>query len=656
MSRSLAEIADAIPRRVASRKDALPLIKLGAFGDVLSAKGSLRHNANVLAIDGVEGDHDAGTFTVDDAGALLEAAGLAGLIYTTPSHRPDKPRWRVLCPLSRSHSPDDRERLCARLNGALEGALQAESFTLSQTYFYGRVEGGPAPDVRMIDGMALDLADELDADALGKDGKPYLPGPAHPSPFQPVVDDEDLPHVPDWERISAALARIDSDEREQWLTIGMALHHEGRGGEEAFGAWDDWSRRSGKYNASDQRRVWKSFGGHGGKPVTIGTLYRLAPEPRTFGDLSLIDPAIWDGTDAPEREWAWAGRIPLGQATYLTGPGSAGKSLLSQQLATCVALGRPMLGVDTRQAVALYLTCEDDAAELHRRQSAICEAIDVTMRGLSGRLHLASLVGAIGNEMATFDAEGRMTVTEAYERVETAAIETGATFIVLDNVAHLFAGNENIRNQAAAFVGLMNRLAATIGGSVLFLGHPNKAGQEYSGSTAWENQVRSRLFLNWGETDELTRTPIDPDARVLTTGKANYGRKGDAVQFRWLRGAFVTDDDLGEHTARKLTAATDDTVFLRCLDIRVDQGRAVSESKASRTYAPRTFADMPEGRPIGPGRLAAAMERLFREGAIERGVIGRTNGKDIIGLRRTPADVPDDLPATYPDDTLATSR
>ncbi len=29
------------------------------------------------------------------------------------------------------------------------------------------------------------------------------------------------------------------------------------------------------------------------------------------------------------------------------------------------------------------------------------------------------------------------------------------------------------------------------------------------------------------------------------------------------------------------------------------------------------FADTPEGRSIGPGRLAMAMERLFREGAID---------------------------------------
>jgi RecA-family ATPase len=652
---SLVEIAAMIRSEVASSKTALPYFKAARFGEVRTMQRCLRSNENVHAVYAVEGDHDASTMSVEQASALLKSNGLAALIFTTPSHSPDKPRWRVVAPFSRVLDPEDRERLCARLNGVLAGALAKESFVLSQSFFYGGVEGRPAPDIVLVDGRELDLANELDTGALGKDGKPYSPSTVQPN-YEPVEDDEDLPHVPDWERISAALARIDSDDRDTWLTVGMALHHEGRGSEQAYEHWADWSQSSGKYDASDQRRVWRSFGEHGGKQVTIGTLYRLAPAPQSFGDLALIDPATWEGLAAPEREWIWAGRIPLGQATYFTGPGSAGKSLLSQQLATCVAAGQPMLSIETRGSVALYLTCEDDAAELHRRQAAICEALDLPLRSLSGRLHLASLVGSIGNEMATFDTEGRMTVTEAYERVEAAAAATGATFIILDNVAHLFAGNENIRNQAAAFVGLMNRLAANIGGSVLFLGHPNKAGQEYSGSTAWENQVRSRLFLNWGEVDEMTRAPVDADARVLTTGKANYGRKGDAVKFRWLRGAFVTDDDLGADAARTLAGANDDAAFLRCLEIRVEQGRAVSESKASRTYAPKTFADMSEGRPIGQYRLSLAMERLFLAGVIERGVIGRTNGKDVIGLRRTPADVPGDLPMTYPDDPPATCR
>ena len=639
---SLNELAEKLPDRFAKAKGKLPWLKLARFGKRRSKKGCLRRNVNMLTISGIEADYDGEQVSVAEAAKLLRKEGLAALIYTSASHMPDQPRYRILCPCSQDLPPSERTRLMARLNGALGGIVAVESFTPSQAYYYGSVDGQAPAYVELIDGCFIDLADDLDAGALGRKGRPYE------EPVELDDDDADLLPELDPDEIESALAAIPAevwdDSYNDWLKIGMAIHHATRGSDDGLELWNKASQRCLSYDNDELEKKWESFGGYDGRPVTIRTVFGAAikhgwkRKASPSGDLALIDPAAWEGIDPPAREWIWAGRIPLGQATYFTGPGSAGKSLLSQQLATCIAVGRPLLGIGTQEATSIYLTCEDDAAELHRRQAAICESMDVSLQSLSGRLYLASLVGAIGNEMATFDTEGRMKVTAAYERLETIANDTGATFIVLDNVAHLFAGNENIRNQAAAFVGLMNRLATTIGGSVLFLGHPNKAGQEYSGSTAWENQVRSRLFLNWGEIDQETRVPLDPDARVLTTGKANYGRKGNAVEFRWHNGAFVTDEELGDDEAREIADSTDEKTFLRCLDFRVEQRRPVSDSKASRTYAPKTFAVMPQGKPIGPRRLEAAMERLFHYGVIVRGVIGRANGKDLIGLRRAQND------------------
>src|SRR5690606_9578894 len=130
----------------------------------------------------------------------------------------------------------------------------------------------------------------------------------------------------------------------------------------------------------------------------------------------LIDPAAWQDTPAPDREWALHEWIPARQATYLTGPGSAGKSLLAQQLATCTALGLPFLGIATRPTPAIYITCEDDVDELHRRQLAICASLGIEPRALAGKLHLVSLSGAISSELAVFDAMGRMGTTEAWQR------------------------------------------------------------------------------------------------------------------------------------------------------------------------------------------------------------------------------------------------
>ncbi|WP_380941800.1 AAA family ATPase [Sphingomonas floccifaciens] len=376
--------------------------------------------------------------------------------------------------------------------------------------------------------------------------------------------------------------------------------------------------------------------------------------------LPMLDPGAWQDQPAPARTWALHEWIPTRQATYLTGAGSAGKSLLSQQLATCVALGRSFLGVETRQSVAIYLTCEDDADELHRRQLAICAALNVSARELSGKLHLITLAGGIGNELATFDPQGRMATTEAWATLHATVMQTGAGFVALDNVAHLFAGNENIRNQVAAFCGLLNGLAADADASILFLGHPNKAGDSFSGSTAWENQVRSRLFLD--QPRDSNGEALDPDARQLARAKANYARNGETIAFRWHQWAFVNEAELPPRIhaemAANAQAGADNTIFLACLDERNRQGRAVSESKASRTYAPKEFVAMAESKGIGRGRLEAAMDRLFRTRAIERGVVGRHQGegKDMIGLRRVPDDLPDDVPMAPSDDVPMTPR
>src|SRR3546814_14342441 len=108
---------------------------------------------------------------------------------------------------------------------------------------------------------------------------------------------------------------------------------------------------------------------------------------------------------------------------------------------------------------------------------------------------------------------GALGPTERFRAIEEGAVGIGAKLIVLDNVAHLFGGNENARHEVASFVSLMNRLAMKVDGSVLLIGHPNKAGDSFSGSPAWENQVRSRLFMD-GPAD-----PLDLDVRVMSRTK-----------------------------------------------------------------------------------------------------------------------------------------
>lgn len=69
------------------------------------------------------------------------------------------------------------------------------------------------------------------------------------------------------------LACIPADDYDTWLTVGMALKHEGYGWE----VWDEWSRGSSKYAEGVCERKWRSFNeNNAGQPATGGTIDHLA--------------------------------------------------------------------------------------------------------------------------------------------------------------------------------------------------------------------------------------------------------------------------------------------------------------------------------------------------------------------------------------------
>lgn len=302
---------------------------------------------------------------------------------------------------------------------------------------------------------------------------------------------------------------------------------------------------------------------------------------------------------------------PAGEVTLFTGAGSAGKSLLAQQLATGLAAGVQTLRLDMGQAPAIYLTCEDDEGQLHWRQAHICEALGVPMASLAGKLHIASLRGALDNALGTARPDGEFILSASYHRIAALIRRTGAKLVALDNVAHLFPGNENDRGEVTRFVNALNRLAGDSGAAIILLGHPNKSGDDYSGSTAWLNAVRSQFVI---EHD------LQTDMRTLTVGKANYARKGEQLRFAWVNWAFVLEDDLPPDTARKLAdtakAHAGNDAFLRCLALCTAQRRNVSHQPGSN-HAPKVFAAMPEAKGLKKADFAAAMERLLSLGRIE---------------------------------------
>lgn len=354
------------------------------------------------------------------------------------------------------------------------------------------------------------------------------------------------------------------------------------------------------------------------------------------GGLPIVDFARWQG-EPPERQFLWGTMLPLQQTTMLTGPGGVGKSLLAQQLATYAAVGAPLLGMETVRTKTLYITCEDDADELWRRQTAICASLGIPLGELSGMLHLASLCGEADTALATFKDTGEIKPTERWEQLQADVLRLGIGLVVFDNVTDAMAGDLNDIHQVAEFVNLTTGLAIRSGGAFLLLHHPNKAGEEWLGSVAWHNKVRSRLVMRRGE------AAGDEDLRMLSNPKANYGPSGSDVPFRWYAGAFVTDEQVPstyfKDLAKSAQAASDNALFLSCLRQRFKEQRAVSASP-SATFAPSEFAEMRESKGIGRERLKLAMNRLFAMNAIQTGELPwlRTDRHRAKGIREVAGD------------------
>jgi RecA-family ATPase len=177
----------------------------------------------------------------------------------------------------------------------------------------------------------------------------------------------------------------------------------------------------------------------------------------------------------------------------------------------------------------------------------------------------------------------------------------------------VFGGDENSRTQVRQFITLLRGLAIKHDTTVLLLAHPSVAGMASnrgtSGSTAWSNSVRSRLYFDRVLDDGQE---LDPDVRVLSTKKANYARNGAATRVRWRAGVFtVTVNDDDEKSSIVIAKeAKADSIFLELVAAYEMQARPVSV-KPSANFAPHVFASDARTNGISKAELVASMNRLL---------------------------------------------
>ena len=334
--------------------------------------------------------------------------------------------------------------------------------------------------------------------------------------------------------------------------------------------------------------------------------------------LRVLDPLQLQDKPVPERRWIVPHWIPHGQTTMLSGEGGIGKTIAAMELATACAAGRPWFGQIAKSCKAILVLCEDDDDEIHRRQHAINQHLGIDFGDLEN-LQIVPRIGCDNALMAFERWEAPGEPTEFFQQIHDAASNFGAQLVVLDSLHDFFPGNENNRVHARQFIQLLTSLARDIDGGVLLTAHPSldgiRTGSGTSGSTAWHNAVRSRLYLTRPQDDDTVVR------RVLTRKKANYATIGDTINLTWRDGVFVADEKTG--ILGSIGRGRAEAVFLRLLERLTVEERWVSDNSHAGNYAPRLFADRPEREGFNKADFKRAMEGLFSQGRIKLEEYGR---------------------------------
>jgi hypothetical protein len=492
--RTLPELHDDLKTTQAETKSELPMWEFGKY------KGP-RCNENLVSIFGIELDIDNGKLTVEGIVSRFLRAGIECIIHTTPSHRPDKPRVRVLLPTSAELPPTERYKLVSWANGILDGNVADESFSHSRAFYYGHLIEDPDFFSDLIRGQYIDTRVDLAKNARGKSGttgeqktngewrehvdinemlRRFCSGEAfHPSLVSMIGSFVSRSHTRD-EILGyfrpLYLAALNSNPRyvDRWPEIIRIV---------------DWCL------AQEAKKE--------APPPPNPDI--VTPSPWIYRDPSLIKP----------RPWLLGTWILRGYATVLGSTGGVGKTSLAIACALAEITGRRDI---TEQHVFLkgnvwYITLEDDRDEIDRRIAASMIAHGVSPMDVAGKLFVndTSKKKLI---LAYLNAKQEFRVGVDVASVIDGIRKNNILLTIIDPLIKSHRSMENSNEHMDGLITILNGISRDTDSAVMIPAHFRKSGTGDNGAN--RDAVRGGSALIDGARIARNITPMSgPEAETL---------------------------------------------------------------------------------------------------------------------------------------------
>jgi len=366
-----------------------------------------------------------------------------------------------------------------------------------------------------------------------------------------------------------------------------------------------------------------------GPQVTVNL---ASPPERVQNDLSALDWTLLAQTPPEAPTFLIDGWLPRRTTTLLAANGGVGKSNIALQLAVGLATGSEWLGLSCERVPVMVISAEDEARIVHFRVSNICAEADVSLPSLRDQL--------ICYDMTALDCTlWREGATDRMQWLADIVRQHRVGAVIIDNASDVYASNENDRSQVRGFLRCLNMIAAATDCAILLLAHVDKASvrmgagndtdSTFSGSTAWNNSVRSR----WA----MTR---DKDRVVLAHQKSNLGPQQPAIEVEFDNTAKVFrrfGDVPGTAAARNALRKTHRTQILRAFAEADSQGVRVATSDRARMNARRWMEQVGMLPDCGKDELESLLAWCRRDGLLATVAYQQRNGASNMHLAITDA-------------------